>query len=209
MTRSVEPVDGGANEAEARRPGKRAIEELDPDRVVERRVAERRPRGALEPELRSGPARFEEEFRRAKGRAADGKESAPERWIDRGVRTTKVARLDARDYQDVWERQREHKHTKREIDASLEGLRQVQERLAAGASPAELRELTRHRSAPERQIGRSYVTYYEADPIRVDVGAEGRCTVVKGRHRLARARALGFEELPLAVMEKVPKTSSG
>jgi len=123
-------------------------------------------------------------------------------WTDRGVVEAQVGKVQRSEYADVWQAQKTHKYSQTEIDASLRSLPEVRDRLAKGTSSEEFRTMALSTEAAERQIGRSYLTYYETDPIKVDFAADGRSTVVNGRHRLARADRLGIDAVPMHVSEQ-------
>jgi len=133
-------------------------------------------------------------------REAEGK--ADYVWVDRGVVDTKLSRIDRKEYAGVWEDQKTHKFSKDEIDASLKRLPEVRSRLGKGTSRDELRALVWSSDTKERQVGRTYKSYYESDPIKVDFTADGRSTVASGRHRLARADHLGMDDLPIRISEQ-------
>jgi hypothetical protein len=130
-------------------------------------------------------------------------------WVDRGVVDTKLSRIDSKEYAGVWEEQKTHKYSKEEIDASLKGLHDLRSRFGDGTSREELRALVSSSDPKERQIGRTYMSYYESDPIKVDFTADGRSTVTNGRHRLARADHLGMDEIPIRVNEQARRRNEG
>lgn len=152
----------------------------------------------------------EAEFREATERTRRVKvEQGDYAWVDRGVVDTKVSRIDRSEYADVWESQKTHKYSKKEIDASLQGLPEVRARLEKGATADELKSLASSQDSASRQVGRTYMTYYETDQIKVDFEADGGATVANGRHRLARADHLGIDDVPIRVSEQTRRDQEG
>lgn len=194
------------------------------DRPVEGREAYDK---RLRETLRDGPEKLKHDFRSATQRAreaetaetskADGRPEArgsrPEAqgasdraWVDRGVTDVKLGRVDRREYAGVWETQKTHKYSRKEIEDSLRSLPEVQKRIATGATPEQMHALRSSANAADRRLGRTYEAYYGGDAIRVEFTRDGRSSVINGRHRLDAADGLGMGELPMHVREQHEKS---
>jgi hypothetical protein len=185
---------------------------IDPDRALEQRRAAdaaRQPdqaykaRDRRETVEKLRPVNMPVDHQQAEKARSEVEGQGDYVWVDRGVVDTKLSRIDRKEYAGVWEGQKTHKYSKEEIDASLKSLPEVRLRLGNGTSREELRALVFSSHPQERQIGRTYMSYYESNPIKVEFTAEGKSTVASGRHRLDRAGHHGMDEIPMRVSEQI------
>lgn len=220
-----EPGRGGAEggrKAEVARPRER-----DPERIAaqlrDNAEFQRRAQGQAAPSRRDAAAearrteanrgRIEEvrrdrtEFQRQWAQAGEAarREVEPREyeWVSRGVRHERVAGVDRAEFAGTWDSQKTHKYTREGIETALRTLPEVRGRLDAGAKPDEIKALHASPDPREREIARTYDSFYGSDAITIERDAEGRTKVLNGRHRLDSADQMGLDDLPMHVVEQV------
>ncbi|MBI5169530.1 MAG: hypothetical protein HZA61_08590 [Candidatus Eisenbacteria bacterium] len=175
------------------------------DAAADARAAERNLGRAAE--AHGDRSEFQRQWQRA-GEAARREADAREyEWVGRGVRHEKVSGVDRTEYAGTWDSQKHHKYTRESIDASLRSLPEVRRRLDAGSTPDDLRRLHASADPRERQLARTFDSYYGQDAITIERDAQGRTRVLNGRHRLDSADQMGIDDLPMHVVEQVRRES--
>ncbi len=206
--------DGSDNTGENAEALRVKRELINPDRAMEqRRAADAarqvdqadKARGQRDAVEKQRPADMPADLKQIEKKQSEIERHGEYIWVDHGVVDTKLSRIDRKEYAGVWEEQKIHKYSKEEIDTSLQGLPEVRSRLVGGTSLEEMRAFAFSSDPHERQIGRTYMSYYESDPIKVELTADGKSTVASGRHRLARADHHSIDEVPMRLSEQIRK----
>lgn len=186
-------------EFQRRTQGEAAPSRLDATAEARRTEANR---GRIE-EVRRDRTEFQRQWARAGEAARREVEPREYEWVSRGVRHERVAGVDRAEFAGTWDSQKTHKYTREGIETALRTLPEVRRRLDSGAKPDEIKVLHASADPREREIARTYDSFYGSDAITIERDAEGRTKVLNGRHRLDSADQMGVEDLPMHVVEQV------